>query len=64
MSKVLNSVIVLVIVWAIFHAIWNIGNLEGFSGDLQGAQLYEGVFALTVGIGLSAILLQLRRKSQ
>ena len=45
-----------------FHAIWSIGNFEGFSGDLQGAQKFEGFLALAVGIGLLAILLKLIRK--
>jgi hypothetical protein len=62
MSKVLNSIAILAIAWAILHGIWNIGNFEGFSGDLQGVQLFEGIFALAVGIGLLAILLKLMRK--
>jgi hypothetical protein len=41
---------------------WNIGNFEGFSGDLQGAQIFEGFFALAVGVGLLVIFLQLKRK--
>jgi hypothetical protein len=62
MFKALNIIGGIAILWAIFHGIWNIGNFEGFSGDLQGVQLFEGIFALAVGIGLLAIFLQLRRK--
>jgi hypothetical protein len=62
MSKVLNSIIILAITWSVLHGIWNISNFESFSGDLQGVQLFEGVFALVVGIGLLAILLKLMRK--
>lgn len=62
MSRALNIIGGLAVVWVIFHAIWNIGNFEGFSGDLQGVQLFEGIFALAVGIGLLAILLKLRRR--
>ncbi len=62
MSKALNIIGGLAILWVILHGIWNIGNFEGFSGDLQGAQLFEGNFALAVGIGLLAIFLKLVRK--
>jgi hypothetical protein len=62
MSKILNVIGGLAITWVIFHGIWNIGNFEGFSGDLQGVQLFEGIFALAVGIGLLAIFLKLRRR--
>jgi hypothetical protein len=33
-----------------------------FSGDLQGVQLFEGIFALTVGIALLSIFLKIRRR--
>jgi hypothetical protein len=62
MSKALNIIGWLAIVWVILHGIWNIGNFEGFSGDLQGAQRFEGILALAVGIGLLVIFLQLKRK--
>ncbi len=62
MSKVLNSLGWLAIVWVILHGIWNIVNFESFSGDLQGAQRFEGIFALSVGIGLLVIFLKLMRK--
>ncbi len=62
MSKALNIIGWLAIAWVIFHGIWNIGNFEGFSGDLQGVQLFEGIFALAVGVGLLAIFLKLMRK--
>jgi len=62
MTKVLNITGWLVVVWVIFHGIWNIGNFEGFSGELLGAQRFEGILALAVGIGLIVIFLKLRRK--
>ena len=62
MSKALNIIGGLAILWVILHAIWNIGNFEGFSGDLQGAQLFEGIFALAVGIGLLTIFIRIMRK--
>jgi hypothetical protein len=62
MSKALNVIGGLAILWMIIHGIWNISNVEGFSGDLQGAQLFEGIFALSVGIALSVVFLKLRRK--
>ena len=62
MSKALNIIGGIAILWMILHAIWNIGNFEGFSGDLQGAQLFEGIFALSVGIGLLVVFLKLMRK--
>ncbi len=62
MSKALNIIIVLAILWVIQHGIWNIGNFEGFSGDLRGTQIFEGFFALSVGIGLLVIFLKLMRK--
>jgi hypothetical protein len=61
-SKALNIIGGLAILWVILHGIWNIGNFERFSGDLRGAQMFEGFFALAVGIGLLAIFLKLRRK--
>ena len=62
MSKALNIIGGLAILWVIIHAIWNIGNFEGFSGDLQGAQLFEGILAFAVGIGLLAVFLKVMRK--
>jgi hypothetical protein len=62
MSKILNIIGGLVILWVIFHAIWNIGNFEGFSGDLKSVQLFEGLFALAVGIGMIVIFVKLRRQ--
>ena len=62
MTKVLNVTGWLVVVWVIFLGIWNIANFEGFSGELMGAQRFEGILALAVGIGLIVILLKLRRK--
>ncbi len=62
MPKALNIIGGLAILWVILHGIWNIGNFERFSGDLRGAQMFEGFFALAVGIGLLAIFLKLRQK--
>ncbi len=62
MSKALSIIGGLAILWIILHGIWNIGNFEGFTGDLKGTQIFEGIFALAVGIGLLVIFLQLRRK--
>ena len=62
MSKALNIIGGLAILWIILHGIWNIGNFEGFSGDLKGAQIFEGIFALAVGISLLVIFLQIKRK--
>ena len=62
MSKALNIIGGLAIAWVILHGIWNIGNFEGFTGDLQGAQIFEGIFALSVGIALLVVFLKLRRK--
>ncbi len=62
MSKTLNIVGGLAILWVILHGIYNFGNFEGFSGDLRGAQIFEGIFALSVGIGLLVIFLKLRRQ--
>ncbi len=62
MSKALNIIGGLAILWVILHGIWNIGNFEGFSGDLLGAQRFEGILALSVGIALLVIFLKLMRK--
>jgi hypothetical protein len=70
MNKAINIIGGLAILWVILHGIWkvilhgiwNIGNFEGFSGDLQGVQLFEGIFALTVGIALLSIFLKIRRR--
>ncbi len=62
MSKALNITGGVAIAWVILHGIWNIGNFEGFTGDLQGAQRFEGILALAIGIGLAVIFFQLKRK--
>ncbi len=62
MSKALNIIGWLAITWVILHGIWNVGNYGGLTGDLKAAQIFEGIFALAVGIGLLVIFLQLRRK--
>ncbi len=45
MSKALNIIVGISILWVLLHAVWNIGNFEGFSGDLLGAQRFEGFLA-------------------
>jgi hypothetical protein len=64
MSKALNIIGGLAILWVVLHAIWNIGNFEGFSGDLLGAQRFEGFLALAVGIALLAIFLKSNKGKQ
>jgi hypothetical protein len=63
MPKALNVIGGIAIFWVIVHGIWNAFNIEGFSGDLRGAQLFEGIFAIAVGIGLLVIFLKLIRKA-
>ena len=36
MSKALNIIGGLAILWIILHGMWNVGSLEWFSGDLKG----------------------------
>jgi hypothetical protein len=62
MSKALNIIGGLAILWVILHAIWNIGNFEGFSGDLLGVQRFEGFLALAVGIALLVIYVKIKQK--
>ncbi len=63
MSKALNIIGGLAILWIILHGIWNVGSFdEHITGDLKTVQTFEGIFALAVGIGLLVIFLQLRRK--
>ncbi len=50
MSKALNIIGGLAILWIILHGIWNIGNFEGFSGDLKGAQIFEGILLSLLGL--------------
>jgi predicted benzoate:H+ symporter BenE len=60
MSKVLNVIIGLAGVWVIYLGVYNIANSSGGSTvELQDAQLWTGIIALSAGIGLLAILLQL-----
>ena len=63
MSKALNIIGGIAILWIIAHGIWNVGSFDPhITGDLKAAQIYEGFFALAVGIGLLVIFLQLKRK--
>ena len=60
MSKVLNVIIGLAGVWVTFLGVYNIVNSSGGStAELQDAQLWTGIIALSAGIGLLAILLRL-----
>ncbi len=63
MSKALNIIGGIAILWIISHGIWNVGSFDPhITGDLNAAQIYEGFFAIAVGIGLLVIFLQLKRK--
>ncbi len=63
MSKVLNIIIGVIVVWLIWMGIYNIVNSGGSStAELQDAQLWMGIMALSIGIGLLAIVLQLIRR--
>ncbi len=63
MSKVLNIIIGLASLWVIFLGIYNIAAHGGGStAELQQAQLWTGIMALSIGIGLLAIFLRLIRK--
>ncbi len=63
MSKVLNIIIGLASLWVIFLGIYNIAAHGGSStAELQQAQLWMGIMALSIGIGLLAIFLRLIRK--
>lgn len=61
MSKALNIIGGLAILWVFLHAIWNIGNFEGLTGDLAAAQRFEGILALAIGICLVTIFMKLAR---
>ncbi len=53
----------LAILYIIAHGIWNVGNFDPhITGDLKSAQIFEGYFAIAVGIGLLVIFIQLKRK--
>jgi predicted benzoate:H+ symporter BenE len=63
MSKVLNVIIGLVGVWVTYLGVFNIVDSGGGStAELQEAQLWVGIMALSIGIGLLVILLQLIRR--
>ncbi len=63
MSKVLNVIIGLVGVWVTYLGVYNIANSGGSStAELQDAQLWMGIIALSIGIGLLVILLRLIRR--
>ena len=59
MSKVLNVIIGLVVVWMAYLGVYNIVNSgSGSTAELQEAQLWMGIMALSIGIGLLAIFLR------
>ncbi|MDP6633210.1 MAG: hypothetical protein QGI51_06890 [Dehalococcoidales bacterium] len=63
MSKVLNIIGGLAIIWIILHGIWNVGGFDpNMTGILEAVQVYEGFFALAVGIGMLVIFIQIKRK--
>ncbi len=63
MFKVLNLIIGLIGVWVTYLGIFNIVDSGGGStAELQEAQLWTGIMALSIGISLLAILLRLIRK--
>ncbi len=63
MSKVLNIIIGVIVVWVIFQGIYNIAAHGGGStAELQQAQLWMGITTLSIAIGLLAVFLRLIRK--
>ena len=50
MFKALSITGWMAITLVIFYAIWNIGNFEGFTGDLKEAQIFEGIFPSLLGL--------------
>jgi len=63
MSKVLGGITGLASVWVIFMGVYNIAvHRGGSTGELQQAQLWVGILALSAGIGLLATFLQLIRR--
>ena len=62
MSKALNIIGWLAIVWVIQHGIYRIATHRGYStAELPAIQLWDGILALAIGIGLLVIILQLKR---
>ncbi len=62
MSKVLNIIIALASLWVIYLGIYNVAVSGGGStAELQQAQLWMGIMALSVGIGLLAVCLRFVR---
>ncbi len=63
MSKVLDVIIGLVGVWVAYLGVYNIVSSGGGStAELQDAQLWMGIMALSIGIGLLVIVLRLIRR--
>ena len=63
MSKVLSSITAAISLWVIYLGIYNIANSGGGStAELQQAQLWTGIMALSIGIGLLVIFVQLIRR--
>ncbi len=63
MSKVLDIITGLVILWVIYLGIFNIvASGGGSTAELQEAQLWTGIGFLSIGIGLVLVLLKLMRR--
>ncbi len=63
MSKILNGVGGLAIVYVIGSGLWSIFNYGDYStAEIQGIQLYGGILDLAIGIGLLVIFLQIKRR--
>ncbi len=63
MPQVLNSVMILAMVWLIFSGLWEVftsGDLS--TSEIQGIQMFGGFDHLATGIGLLVIFLLVRRK--
>ena len=63
MSKVLNVVAILAIVWVLFSGFWEVltaGDLS--TTEIQGIQMYGGFNHIATGLGLLVIYLLIRRK--
>ncbi len=60
MSKVLNIITGVIVVWLIWLGIYNIVPIG--TGDLREAQLWMGIITLSIAIGLLVVFLRLIRK--
>ncbi len=60
MSKAINIIGGLVILWMIINGIWRIGNFEGLTGDSKGINQLGGSISLSIGIILLLIVISIR----